>query len=219
MFTANWTNVLFTHFAVDPAALQPSIPYELDTRNGLAYFSLVAFTQGRLRPRLHRPTRRIPQPPHRQPRIPQPPHLRPPQRPPRYLFHLRMDPQSPRRFHRPAHVRPPVPPWKPAIRLHSKHLQRPRRCAIKKLGIPCPLGKLLREKQRPPRHPRPLPPRAATPPSPTATPSAAAYASDTIHGITRRSPSTSSTHPSSPNSPGSPPPSSSARTTLPAFLT
>jgi uncharacterized protein len=50
MFKANWTSVLFTHFAVDPAALQPSIPYELDTRNGLAYFSLVAFTQGRLRP-------------------------------------------------------------------------------------------------------------------------------------------------------------------------
>ena len=42
--------MLFVHFAVDPDALQEFIPYELDTRNSLAYFSLVAFTQKRLRP-------------------------------------------------------------------------------------------------------------------------------------------------------------------------
>jgi uncharacterized protein YqjF (DUF2071 family) len=50
LFRADWVEVVFTHFAIGPRALQPVIPFELDTRDGLAYVSLVAFTQKRLRP-------------------------------------------------------------------------------------------------------------------------------------------------------------------------
>lgn len=51
VFLADWTGVTFVHYAMDPAELQPHIPFELDLFNGKAYVSLVAFTQRRLRPR------------------------------------------------------------------------------------------------------------------------------------------------------------------------
>ena len=51
LFVADWDRVLFVHFAVDPAALQPHVPFPLDTFNGDAYVSLVFFTQNHLRPR------------------------------------------------------------------------------------------------------------------------------------------------------------------------
>src|SRR3954469_204377 len=50
LFVADWLDAVFIHFAVVPAALQPYVPFELDTRDGVAYVSLVAFTQRRLRP-------------------------------------------------------------------------------------------------------------------------------------------------------------------------
>ena len=50
LFTADWHGALFAHFAIEPELLQPSIPFELDTRDGRAYISLVAFTQSNLCP-------------------------------------------------------------------------------------------------------------------------------------------------------------------------
>ena len=47
---ADWVDAVFIHFALSPAELQPHVPFELDTRDGVAYVSLVAFTQSRLRP-------------------------------------------------------------------------------------------------------------------------------------------------------------------------
>lgn len=47
---ADWTDAVCIHFAVTPDDLQPHVPFELDTRDGIAYVSLVAFTQRRLRP-------------------------------------------------------------------------------------------------------------------------------------------------------------------------
>jgi uncharacterized protein YqjF (DUF2071 family) len=47
---ADWKDVLFVHFRIDPEILAPAIPFELDLFDGDAYFSLVAFTQSRLRP-------------------------------------------------------------------------------------------------------------------------------------------------------------------------
>ena len=52
VFVADWTEVLFVHFAVDPEALQPHVPFPLDLFRGRAYVSVVAFTQRRLRPRI-----------------------------------------------------------------------------------------------------------------------------------------------------------------------
>ena len=52
LFLADWTDVLFVHFAVDPAVLQPHVPFDLDLFRGRAYVSLVAFTQRNLRPRV-----------------------------------------------------------------------------------------------------------------------------------------------------------------------
>src|SRR5687767_4543762 len=52
LFLADWTDVLFVHFAVDPAVLQPHVPFALDLFRGRAYVSLVAFTQRNLRPRI-----------------------------------------------------------------------------------------------------------------------------------------------------------------------
>jgi uncharacterized protein YqjF (DUF2071 family) len=49
LFRADWIDALFVHFAVNPARLQPLIGMELDTFNGQAWVSLVAFTQTRLR--------------------------------------------------------------------------------------------------------------------------------------------------------------------------
>src|SRR4051812_6499459 len=52
LLLADWADVLFVHFAVDPEALQPHVPFELDLFRGRAYVSVVAFTQRRLRPRV-----------------------------------------------------------------------------------------------------------------------------------------------------------------------
>lgn len=49
---ADWDDVTFVHFAVDPASLRPLVPFELDLFDGAAYISLVAFTQRNLRPRV-----------------------------------------------------------------------------------------------------------------------------------------------------------------------
>jgi uncharacterized protein YqjF (DUF2071 family) len=49
---ADWTDAVFIHLAVTPDALQPHVPFELDVCEGVAYVSLVAFTQRRLRPAL-----------------------------------------------------------------------------------------------------------------------------------------------------------------------
>lgn len=50
LFTADWVDATFIHYAIDLRSLQPLIPFELDTHDGVAYVSLVAFTQKRLRP-------------------------------------------------------------------------------------------------------------------------------------------------------------------------
>lgn len=47
---ADWDDVTFVHFALDPDSLQPHVPYPLDVFEGAAYISLVAFTQRNLRP-------------------------------------------------------------------------------------------------------------------------------------------------------------------------
>lgn len=52
MLYADWLDVVFLHYAVDPAALQPLVPWRLDLRDGCAYVSLVAFTMRDMRPRL-----------------------------------------------------------------------------------------------------------------------------------------------------------------------
>jgi uncharacterized protein YqjF (DUF2071 family) len=52
LFTADWLDVLFVHFRVDPRRLAPLVPLPLDLHDGHAYVSLVAFTQRDLRPAL-----------------------------------------------------------------------------------------------------------------------------------------------------------------------
>jgi alginate O-acetyltransferase complex protein AlgI len=49
-FRADWLDVLFLHYAIDPAILQPHVPFDLDLHDGKAWVSLVAFTQADLRP-------------------------------------------------------------------------------------------------------------------------------------------------------------------------
>jgi uncharacterized protein YqjF (DUF2071 family) len=49
LFHAGWRRTVFIHYEVDPAALQPQVPFPLDTRDGKAYVSLVAFTLTDLR--------------------------------------------------------------------------------------------------------------------------------------------------------------------------
>jgi len=49
LFHAGWRRTVFIHYEVDPAALQPQVPFPLDTREGKAYVSLVAFTLADLR--------------------------------------------------------------------------------------------------------------------------------------------------------------------------
>lgn len=50
-FLADWERTLMLHYEVDPEILQPYVPFELDTWNGKAYVSLVAFTMRGLAPR------------------------------------------------------------------------------------------------------------------------------------------------------------------------
>jgi uncharacterized protein YqjF (DUF2071 family) len=50
LFKADWLDVLFVHFRVDPDRLARIVPLPLDLYHGEAFVSLVAFTQSRLRP-------------------------------------------------------------------------------------------------------------------------------------------------------------------------
>ena len=60
LFLADWVDVVFVHYAVEPAALRPLVPFDLDLFRGRAYVSLVAFTQRRLRPAVrYRPAARL----------------------------------------------------------------------------------------------------------------------------------------------------------------
>src|SRR5580658_6647276 len=49
LFYADWLDVTFLHYEVEPAALRPWVPFELDLREGRAYVSLVEFTIRRMR--------------------------------------------------------------------------------------------------------------------------------------------------------------------------
>jgi uncharacterized protein YqjF (DUF2071 family) len=49
LFHAGWRRTVFIHYEVDPAAIQPRVPFPLDTRDGKTYVSLVAFTLADLR--------------------------------------------------------------------------------------------------------------------------------------------------------------------------
>lgn len=49
---ANWDNVLFIHYEIEPDELQRCIPYPLDLYHGRAFVSFVAFTMRGMRPRL-----------------------------------------------------------------------------------------------------------------------------------------------------------------------
>ena len=49
-FRADWVDLRFIHYRVDPAALQPFVPHPLDLHEGSAWVSLVAFEQRRFRP-------------------------------------------------------------------------------------------------------------------------------------------------------------------------
>jgi hypothetical protein len=49
-FRADWVDLRFLHFRVEPAALQPFVPHPLDLFDGAAWVSLVAFEQRRFRP-------------------------------------------------------------------------------------------------------------------------------------------------------------------------
>ncbi len=44
LFRCEWLDVVFLHYEVDPAVLAPLVPFTLDTWEGKAYVSLVAFT-------------------------------------------------------------------------------------------------------------------------------------------------------------------------------
>jgi uncharacterized protein YqjF (DUF2071 family) len=50
LFLADWLRPVFIHYEVTAAELQPSVPFELDLREGKAYVSLVAFTMRGMRP-------------------------------------------------------------------------------------------------------------------------------------------------------------------------
>src|SRR5688572_6332271 len=50
LFVADWMDVAFVHFRVDPRRLQTLVPFALDLLDGDAYVSIVSFTQRRLRP-------------------------------------------------------------------------------------------------------------------------------------------------------------------------
>lgn len=49
VFKGEWMSVTFLHYEIEPARLQPHVPFALDVRDGKAYVSLVAFTQQKLR--------------------------------------------------------------------------------------------------------------------------------------------------------------------------
>ncbi len=45
----DWRSTVFLHFAVPPQVLQPSVPFPLDLREGMAYVSIVTFYQRNFR--------------------------------------------------------------------------------------------------------------------------------------------------------------------------
>jgi uncharacterized protein YqjF (DUF2071 family) len=49
-FRADWRDVLFVHYSIDPAVLRTQAPFALDLFEGRAWVSLVAFTQVGMRP-------------------------------------------------------------------------------------------------------------------------------------------------------------------------
>ena len=49
LFRCAWERVVFLHYEVEPEALRPQVPFELDLFEGRAYVSLVAFTLRALR--------------------------------------------------------------------------------------------------------------------------------------------------------------------------
>ena len=50
LFLCEWPRVLFVNYAVEPALLQPQVPFELELFDGKAIVSLAAFTMRRFRP-------------------------------------------------------------------------------------------------------------------------------------------------------------------------
>lgn len=50
MFLADWVNAVFIHYEVDAQDLAEDVPFPIDTHNGRAYVSLVAFTMRKMRP-------------------------------------------------------------------------------------------------------------------------------------------------------------------------
>ena len=56
LFHAGWRRTVFIHYEVDPAALQPQVPFPLETRDGKAYvkpvkgekFSINGYTMGKV---------------------------------------------------------------------------------------------------------------------------------------------------------------------------
>lgn len=49
-FVADWRHMLFVHYRLPPAVLQPHVPHPLDLRDGDAWVSLVFFRLERMRP-------------------------------------------------------------------------------------------------------------------------------------------------------------------------
>ncbi len=50
-FIADWLDAVFIHYEVDPKSLAEAVPFPLDTHEGKAYVSLVAFTMRGMRPK------------------------------------------------------------------------------------------------------------------------------------------------------------------------
>ena len=48
LFKADWTDLVFHHFKIDPAILAPYVPFELDLFEGKAYVTLVGFRTSRM---------------------------------------------------------------------------------------------------------------------------------------------------------------------------
>lgn len=48
LFKADWTDLVFHHFEVDPEALRPHVPFELDLHEGRSFVSLVGFRTTRM---------------------------------------------------------------------------------------------------------------------------------------------------------------------------
>ena len=51
LFIGDWLRTLMIHYEVDPTALQQTVPFQLDLRDGRAFITVVAFTLNGMRPR------------------------------------------------------------------------------------------------------------------------------------------------------------------------